>query len=111
MASDSDLNSGLVTSKPGRLVVSHPCTACRRRGKTTAQVGPTSHGTGLWRCYHGTKADLKVGDRIAPDCYRANYGNLERTTTYVYLTGTLDAATWGAELARGERRGRIYVVE
>src|SRR3712207_970913 len=30
---------------------------------------------------------------------------------YVYLTATLDAATWGAELAAGEGRGRIYVVE
>ena len=30
---------------------------------------------------------------------------------HVYFTGTLDAATWGAELAVGEGRGRIYVVE
>lgn len=30
---------------------------------------------------------------------------------YVYFTGTLDAATWGAELASGEGRGRIYLVE
>ena len=32
-------------------------------------------------------------------------------TTYVYLTRTLDAATWGAELAAGEGPGRIYIVE
>jgi rifampin ADP-ribosylating transferase len=30
---------------------------------------------------------------------------------FVYFTATLDAATWGAELAAGEGRGRIYVVE
>jgi len=30
---------------------------------------------------------------------------------FVYFTATLDAATWGAELAIGEGRGRIYVVE
>ena len=30
---------------------------------------------------------------------------------YVYFTATLDAATWGAELASGGGRGRIYVVE
>jgi rifampin ADP-ribosylating transferase len=30
---------------------------------------------------------------------------------YVYFTATLDAATWGAELAAGQGRGRIYVVE
>ena len=111
MASDSDLNSGVVTPKPVAFVVSHPCTACHGWGNINAQVCPTCHGTGVGRFYHGTKADLKVGDLIAPGCYGANYGNLERTTTYVYLTGTLDAATWGAELARGEGRGRIYVVE
>ena len=27
------------------------------------------------------------------------------------LSAELDAATWGAELARGEGRGRIYIVE
>lgn len=27
------------------------------------------------------------------------------------MTATLDAATWGAELAVGQGRGRIYVVE
>lgn len=30
---------------------------------------------------------------------------------HVYVTATLDAATWGAELAAGEGRGRIYIVE
>ena len=30
---------------------------------------------------------------------------------YVYFTATLDAAVWGAELAAGEGRGRIYIVE
>ncbi|MGC4119673.1 MAG: NAD(+)--rifampin ADP-ribosyltransferase [Myxococcales bacterium] len=53
---------------------------------------------------------LKPGDLIAPG-YRANYGRRERTTTFVYFTGTLDAATWGAELAEGDGPGRIYLVE
>ncbi len=58
---------------------------------------------------HGTKADLKVGDLLAPG-YRSNYG--DRThAEFVYLTRTLDAATWGAELAVGEGPGRIYIVE
>lgn len=58
---------------------------------------------------HGTKADLQVGQLLAPG-HRSNYGQ-GRTAGYVYLTATLDAATWGAELAAGEGRGRIYVVE
>jgi rifampin ADP-ribosylating transferase len=62
------------------------------------------------RLYHGTKGDLKEGDLIGPG-YSPNFGNLDRATTYVYLTGTLDAAIWGAELALGEGPGRIYIVE
>ena len=61
------------------------------------------------RLYHGTRADLKPGDLIEPG-YRSNYGKGKRAN-YVYLSGTLDAATWGAELALGEGPGRIYIVE
>jgi len=38
-------------------------------------------------------------------------GTLEKRATFVYLTATLDAATWGAELAMGDGPGRIYIVE
>src|SRR4030095_847952 len=63
-----------------------------------------------WSLYHGTRADLKPGDLIKPG-HTPNFGKKDRTTTYVYLTRTLDAATWGAELAVGEGPGRIYIVE
>src|ERR1700759_1701734 len=59
--------------------------------------------------YHGTKADLYPGDLIRPG-YASNFGK-RAVAAFVYLTETLDAATWGAELALGEGRGRIYVVE
>jgi rifampin ADP-ribosylating transferase len=62
------------------------------------------------RFYHGTRADLKRGDFIKPG-HAANFGNLDRVTTYIYFSATLDAGIWGAELARGEGRGRIYIVE
>lgn len=58
---------------------------------------------------HGTKADLAVGDVLVPG-RQSNFAQ-GRTTNYVYVTATLDAATWGAELAAGEGRGRIYIVE
>ncbi len=61
------------------------------------------------RLFHGTKADLRAGDLLEPG-RRSNYEE-GRTANHVYITGTLDAATWGAELAVGEGRGRIYVVE
>jgi hypothetical protein len=110
MASNDDLNNGVVAANPGPFAVSHPCTACHGQGDVNEQPCPKCRGTGVERFYHGTKADLKTGDLIEPG-YTANYGKLDRTTTYVYLTGTMDAATWGAELALGEGHGRIYVVE
>ena len=61
------------------------------------------------RFYHGTKAVLTQGDPIEPG-YNSNYGKRKKAA-YVYLTATLDAATWGAELALGEGPGRIYMVE
>ena len=59
--------------------------------------------------YHGTKADLNVGDLIGRG-FVSNYGS-RRQANFVYLTATLEAATWGAELAIGEGQGRIYIVE
>lgn len=62
-----------------------------------------------WLLYHGTRADLRPGDLIEPG-HAPNFGTAS-TTTWVYVTRTLDAATWGAELALGEGPGRIYIVE
>ena len=62
------------------------------------------------RFYHGAKADLKPGDLIEPG-YPLTIAKGNRTTRYVYLTSTLDAAAWEAELAPGEGPGRIYRVE
>lgn len=59
--------------------------------------------------YHGTKADLKQGDLIQPG-FESNYGQRKKAN-YVYLSATLEAAIWGAELALGEGPGRIYIVE
>lgn len=59
--------------------------------------------------YHGTKADLKAGALLGAG-YASNYGK-GKAAAYVYLSATLDAATWGAELAQGEGPGRIYIVE
>src|SRR5687768_3857852 len=59
--------------------------------------------------YHGTKADLKVGDLIEPGKV-SNYGTRKRAA-FVYLSATLDAAIWGAELAVGPGRGHVYNVQ
>lgn len=59
--------------------------------------------------FHGTKADLQLGDLIEPG-YQSNYAP-QKKAEYIFLSATLDAAIWGAELAIGEGRERIYLVE
>lgn len=58
--------------------------------------------------YHGTRADLRVGDLLAPG-FDSNYR--EQALSWIYFSSTLDAAIWGCELAAGEGRERIYIVE
>lgn len=59
--------------------------------------------------FHGTKANLQPGDLIEPG-FQSNYGD-RRQAAWIFLSATLDAAIWGAELAAGDGPGRIYVVE
>lgn len=59
--------------------------------------------------FHGTRADLTIGDLIIPG-NQSNYGQ-RNAARYIFLSATLDAAIWGAELAAGPGRERIYLVE
>lgn len=59
--------------------------------------------------FHGTKAHLKPGDLIVVG-HRSNFTEGE-ALSWVYFSGTLDAAIWGAELAAGTGEERIYIVE
>lgn len=59
--------------------------------------------------FHGTKADLKVGDQIVAG-NNSNFGQ-RKNAKYIFLSATLDAAIWGAELAVGDGQQRIYLVE
>ena len=74
----------------------------------TNPAAPFVFDTTSRRFYHGTRADLKPGDLLQPG-YSSNY--TERRSAWIYFSETLHAATWGAELAKGEGPGRIYVVE
>ena len=75
---------------------------------TDVAAPSTTLGTNPRRFYHGTRADLKPGDLIQPG-YSSNY--TVRRSPWVYFSETLDAAIWGAELAKGDGACRIYVVE
>jgi rifampin ADP-ribosylating transferase len=59
--------------------------------------------------FHGTRADLKPGDLIVAG-YQSNFTDV-KPLSWVYFAATLDAAIWGAELAVGSGRERIYIVE
>jgi len=96
---------GAAEAVTGQKSVGHPSMSLRSREPLRVAGEVTE-----WLLYHGTRADLKPGDLIKPG-HAPNFGDRSRTTTHVYLTRTLDAATWGAELAGGEGPGRIYIVE
>lgn len=83
----------------------HPAMSWRSREPLTVVREITE-----WANYHGTRADLRPGDLIKPG-HAANFGPTPRSANFVYFARTLDAATWGAELAAGEGPGRIYLVE
>ncbi len=59
--------------------------------------------------FHGTKADLQVGDLLAAG-YRSNY-RPEIVMNHIYFTALLDGAGLAAELAVGDRPPRVYAVE
>ena len=59
--------------------------------------------------FHGTKAELHPGDLVGPG-RESNFGAGD-VANFVYMTATMDAAIWGAELAGGDGPGRIYRVE
>jgi rifampin ADP-ribosylating transferase len=88
------------------------CSACRLVSVTVVSA---THEPVPFEVYepgvylHGTKADLAVGEMLVSG--RESNFEQGRVMNYVYFTATLDAATWGAELASGEGRGRIYIVE
>ena len=58
--------------------------------------------------YHGTKADLKPVDRLEIG-FVSNYS--DKQANFLYMTATIDAAVWGAELAQGDGQERIFIVE
>jgi hypothetical protein len=59
--------------------------------------------------YHGTRADLAVGDLLVAG--RESNFRAGMRSSWIYFAATLEAAVWGAELAAGEGPGRIYIVE
>ena len=59
--------------------------------------------------FHGTKADLRVGDLLAAG-FRSNY-RPEIVMNHIYFTALKDGAGLAAELAAGDGAPRVYEVE
>jgi rifampin ADP-ribosylating transferase len=59
--------------------------------------------------FHGTKADLRVGDHLTAG-FTSNY-RPEIVMNHIYFTALVDGAGLAAELAAGEGAPRVYVVE
>ncbi len=59
--------------------------------------------------YHGTKADLQVGDFLTAG-YSSNYKS-ELTMNHIYFTALVNGAGLAAALAKGDGRERVYIVE
>ncbi|MDO0929530.1 NAD(+)--rifampin ADP-ribosyltransferase [Streptomyces sp. TG1A-8] len=59
--------------------------------------------------FHGTKADLRIGDHLTAG-FRSNY-RPEVVMNHIYFTALRDGAGLAAELASGHRTPRVYVVE
>jgi hypothetical protein len=59
--------------------------------------------------FHGTKADLRVGDLLTPG-FRSNY-RPEVVMNHIYFTALRDGAGLAAELAPGDGEPHVYVVE
>lgn len=58
--------------------------------------------------YHGTKANLSVGDLLTPG-FRSNYDD-SVVMNHIYFTALPKGAGLAAEMAKGEGRPRVYVV-
>ena len=59
--------------------------------------------------YHGTKADLQVGDLLTAG-FKSNY-RPEITMNHIYFTALVNGAGMAAELSKGDGRERVYIVE
>src|SRR5678809_1332561 len=59
--------------------------------------------------YHGTKADLQIGDLLTAGS-SSNYDS-KVTMNHIYFTALVNGAGLAAALAKGKGRERVYIVE
>lgn len=72
---------------------------------TSSKYNPSDKGL----FYHGTKADLQVGDLLTAGG-NSNYKS-DLRMNHIYFTALINGAGLAAELAKGNGEPRVYVVE
>jgi tetratricopeptide (TPR) repeat protein len=72
---------------------------------TSFKYNPTDKGP----FYHGTKADLRVGDLLTPGG-DSNY-KADLKMNHIYFTAMVNGAGLAAALAKGDARERVYIIE
>jgi hypothetical protein len=72
---------------------------------TSFMIEPSDKGP----FYHGTKADLQVGDFLTPG-FNSNY-KMDLTMNHIYFTALVNGAGLAAALVKGDGRERVYIVE
>jgi len=83
----------------------HDAAAGNRECALTSGAEPGDEGP----FYHGTRADLAIGDLLTPGG-NSNYRE-GLVMNHIYFTASASGAGLAASLAKGEGRERVYVVE
>lgn len=79
-------------------------TDARTPSSPATPTGPDAGAT----FYHGTRSDLAVGDLLVAG-WKGNFR--DEALSWIYFSAALESAIWGCELAAGDARQRIYIVE
>ncbi len=81
----------------------------KAKGNYESAMSSKKHPTDRGPFYHGTRADLKVGDLLTPGG-KSNYKD-DLVMNHIYFTALVNGAGLAAALAKGEGAERVYIVE
>lgn len=107
---DDTINSALA-SLYANIAKCHESLDDAHNAKKNNQLSDSFKGTPMDKVpfYHGTRADLQVGDLLVAG-RNSNY-KAEFLMNHIYFTAMANGAGLAAALAKGEGRERVYIVE
>lgn len=81
----------------------------RGEKSSDASVSQSGKAPDVGPFYHGTKAALRIGDRLTAGF--ASNDDAAVTMNHIYFTALSKGAGLAAEMAKGDGKPRVYVVE